>query len=1084
MRVFISSTPEELAPYRAAAGEVVRELDMDLLLRDPDGLPGFKPVGACVHQVAAAEVVLAIVGHRRGAAPAPEHGGDGFHPWSWWETRAGFERGLGVEVLMAADSWRPELREDDANARAVMRDFRGELGRLATLFDDDPDDGFRELVRRRLLARQAAHQPAPASGGPASDTAASAATASAATELPLRRWPPPKLPARPYPVLLPYTHPDLLAGRDRELTRLRQLLARPVPILGLHAPSGTGKTSLLDGGLVPGLRADGRPVAFDRHPCEPGVARRLLGDLLEAAADTDIDDDQPHAFVDRLGALPTPPILILDQFEDLLRRADAGRARAVVGTLLAASVQRQAGLQGPPCRWLLAYRQEFHGEVFQWLSDVLRDARKEGGVSESLPHDLSSADRFHAWPLAPLGTPAPGSDDPLDAAAGTFQAAIEKPLQLTSAAGAPLYPWRFAEGSAARLARAFGEARDAQPNAPLAPELQVVLAHLLEASWKTDGDGLRLVEVPDDPGELIDRALEEHLRRSLDVAFPAGMKTKAKIADARTGRTRALLALRELADAQGRRDEGRSIAALARAIGDDGQDVLEKLATPQTRLVLLELHGEGQVYVLSHDRLAEVIVRLVDDEGAYVGLGVDAELLGLRRFVALQRELFTAGEVEQSTEVPKDQFSGIDRHADALLWDDEGRRWWAACRQRCRLDRRRKVIRRGIAAAVFVLLTLLVGTWTDWYFKRQALLETIVEGEPEAAFEALARLTAESDVKTEELLARVRQREKPFDILERGLGGVEEDRGPALVRVAELLLPLVAEEPDGRTPKDAVRIASTVWALDFFAAPDPVLREQAIALRDEILGPLRKIHPPPPHPAPGSPAADDPHWADIPAGTFWMGAGPDDGRDDPSMQREKPRHQVTLSAFRMMTHEVTNAEYRRLFRDHEGDDDLPAGGVTWYEAYTYAAWLGGRLPTESEWEYAARAGCAHAYCHRDGSEATLDEVAWCEGNAVDPETGEPSVKPVMQLEPNPWGLWDVYGNVWEWNATWYGAYTEALERDPPGPTDNSIGYRTIRGGAAFTRQESVLASGRDDMPPDTPTRQDGLRVVIAESEER
>ncbi len=903
---------------------------------------------------------------------------------------------------------------------------------------------------------------------------------------------------------MPYTHPDLMAGRERELEELRRLLTRPLPIVGLYGPSGAGKSSLLAGALIPTLRAEGLPVAFDRHPCEAGIAGRLLGDLL-VPGEPDIADDNPRGFVDQLliarKLAGEAPLLVLDQFEDLFHATAPRRARAVLGALMAASVQRLPGLDGPPCRWLLAYRQEFHGDVFLWLGDVLRDAHAEGlAVAEALPHDLSGPARFDSWPLPPLGAPAPGlrhraseatqvppEGDKWDVSPeedewSAFLAAIEKPLELTTSDGEKRYPWRFAEGSAARLARAFGEARAARRNAPLTPELQVVLAHLLETSWKADDDGVRRVEVPDDPAELIDRALEEHLRRSLDIAFPAGRVSPpdpprgGRTTKVKLRRTRALLALRELADARGRRDEGRPVAALARAIGHDGSDVLEKLATAQTRLVLLERHGDQQVYVLAHDRLAEAIVRLVDDEGAYAGLGVDAELLGLRRFVALQRELFTSGEVEQSTEVPQDRFSGIERHADALLWDDEGCRWWQACRERRRLDRRRRVVRRGIVAAAFVLLVLLVGSWTDRYFKRQALLETIAEGGPEAAFEALARLTAESDDNVEELSARVREREKPFDVLERGLGGVDEPRrGPALLRVAELLLPLVEEEPE-----DPVRIASTVWALDFFATPEPALRDQTIVLRDEVLRPLRRKHPPPPEPAAGRPDPDDPHWADIPAGIFWMGAGPDEGRDAPDMQDEYPRHQVTLSAFRMMTHEVTNAEYRRLFPDHEGEDDLPAVRMTWYEAYTYAAWLGGRLPTESEWEYVARAGCGHAYCKRDGSRATLDEVAWWVGNAADLETGEPSVKPVMQLEPNPWRLWDVYGNVREWTATWVGAYPDALERDPPGPTDTSLDFRTIRGGCVSKAKESVIASGRGVAAPDTRSICAGLRVAIAE----
>ncbi len=228
---------------------------------------------------------------------------------------------------------------------------------------------------------------------------------------------------------------------------LRQLLAQPVPILGLHAPSGTGKSSFLYAGLVQGLRAEGRPVAFDRHPCEPGIVRRLLGDLLDDDR-AEVADDDPHAFVDRLGDVlrlaEKPAVLVLDQFEDLLRFDDAVGARAVLGMLLAASVQRQPGLSDPPCRWLLAYRQEFHGKVFQWLSDVLRDGRAASAVAVSLPHDLSGCERFHAWPLLPLGTPAPGTDDRVTAAARVFQEAIERPLKLTSGDGEPLYPWRFA----------------------------------------------------------------------------------------------------------------------------------------------------------------------------------------------------------------------------------------------------------------------------------------------------------------------------------------------------------------------------------------------------------------------------------------------------------------------------------------------------------------------------------------------------------------------------------------------------------------------------------------------------------------
>ena len=161
-------------------------------------------------------------------------------------------------------------------------------------------------------------------------------------------------------MLLPYTHPDLMAGRDEELEVLRVHLRMPVPILGLGAPSGTGKSSLLLGGLVPTLHAEGYPVALVRHPREPGVAGRLLGDLLDGIQDNVADDDY-RAFVRRLTEVERlagqAPLLVLDQFEDVLR-PEATAARARLGVLLAATAQRRPGIDEPLCRWLLAYRNE------------------------------------------------------------------------------------------------------------------------------------------------------------------------------------------------------------------------------------------------------------------------------------------------------------------------------------------------------------------------------------------------------------------------------------------------------------------------------------------------------------------------------------------------------------------------------------------------------------------------------------------------------------------------------------------------------------------------------------------------------
>ncbi len=1123
MRVYISSTSDDLEPYRTVAREVAREIGREPVVRDPTARRGLSRVEACGRQVAAADLLLAIVGWRQGEVPGPELGGDGARSWTEWEVKSAFDRGLPVAVLMAGDSSPESSREADSVARSTVRDFRGELDRLAVRFDAEPAKsdgsrsfrGFHELVRRQLEEARLDGRQAPA-------------RSESIPGLRLRQWPVPELPARPYPLLLPYTHPELMAGRERELAELRQLLTLPVPIIGLYAASGAGKSSLLAAGLVSGLHAEGRPVAFDRHPCEAGLADRLIRDLLAADDDSilEISDDDvatsgPAAFLDRMLAArhlaavapcrlraSGAPVLVLDQFEDLLRRSGARRARAVVGLLLAASVQRHPGHDGPTCRWLLTYRQEFHGRVCQWLVDVLRDARAEGfTAASSLPHDLSAPERFCGWPLPPLGTPVPGSTDRAGEAARVFQAVIEKPLDLTTPDGARRspkggqtqgspgggqtehYPWVFAGDGAARLARAFGAARVARPTAPLTPELQVVLAHLLEVAGEPIGSEPAVVAVPGEPGELIDQALEQHLRRALDAAFPAAGPTRrpgaAPADDARIARTRALLALRELADARGRREEGLPVESLARAIGagDDaaeGRQVLERLATPETRLVVLEQRAGGWWYVLSHDRMAELLVRLVDDaEGVYAGFGVDAELLGLRRFVKLKSELFAAGEVAEATDVPPGHFSGIEEHTTALLWGEDSERWWQACRARRRAERRRTALRRAVAAMVVTAMAFAVWRWTDRRARRAALFEEVASGEPEVAFAAADRLQVEWQTEAAELRVTLRRREQALDLLERGIGGVavEDGRRQAVLRLAELALPLIVLD----APEDPVRIASLVWALDFFAPRGERTRQ----LRDLALEPLRRRHPPPPFPETGVPPEGDkwgtPGWADIPGGTFLMGSGPGEGRDDRNMLDERPRHEVTLSAFRMGIHEVTNAEFRRLYPRHaEGQDDrLPAVRMTWYQAYTYAAWLGGRLPTEAEAEYTRRAGCDFAYCKRDGSEASLDQVAWWLGNATNPETGDPAPRPVGQLEPNPWGLFDVYGNVDELCADWYGPYRAEDQVDPPGPTSSITDYRIARGGT-FSRSsaEWVAASARGALGIASAGRAIGLRVVL------
>jgi len=465
--------------------------------------------------------------------------------------------------------------------------------------------------------------------------------------------------------------------------------------------------------------------------------------------------------------------------------------------------------------------------------------------------------------------------------------------------------------------------------------------------------------------------------------------------------------------------------------------------------------------------MAEVVVRMVEREGQHGKLLVDAELLALRRFVALKTALHASRE-ETATRISRRQARTIAAHAEALLWEDDRRAWWTACRRRRRADLRRTTALTTAALVFLVFLTW--GTWS-WVRERQqhqALLDQVAWGESDVALRALDQLTRELETSGDELLARLRGRQVPMDVLERGLEGIpEEDRSTVVLRTVEIALPWVAENPE-----DPVLIANLIWALDYGPGRDPSSAAEAQALRDRVLEPLRKLRPPPPI------APDDPDWIEVPAGTFLMGSPEGEGGDN-----EHPRHEVTVSAFQILRHEVTNAEYRLLVPDHKGEDELPVADVSWYQAYTWAGWLGGRLPTEAEWEYAARAGCPYACCARDGREATVDDVAWSLRNSRDPTTGEPAPSPVMRLEPNPWGLYDMLGNLWEWTTDWYAEYPAGPlpagpQHDPWGPAAPSAGRRVLRGGSFGASAVRARVASRGGLPPGGVFGVRGFRVLL------
>jgi sulfatase modifying factor 1 len=209
-----------------------------------------------------------------------------------------------------------------------------------------------------------------------------------------------------------------------------------------------------------------------------------------------------------------------------------------------------------------------------------------------------------------------------------------------------------------------------------------------------------------------------------------------------------------------------------------------------------------------------------------------------------------------------------------------------------------------------------------------------------------------------------------------------------------------------------------------------------------------------------APPAERPGMAYIPAGEFLMGSRADDPIVYPwEAPHEQPQHPVKVDAFYIDTHEVTNAAYERFKPDHKRDgfsscDDCPVARVDWSEAQAYCAAQKPpkRLPTEAEWEKAAKGGT-------DSAPTPFEDYAWFSKNSIK------NTQPVGSKKPNGYGLYDMLGNVREWTADWYGPdyYASRVHDNPKGPAEGQ--RRVERGGAFFLPARGVTATIRYNHPP-------------------
>ncbi len=233
----------------------------------------------------------------------------------------------------------------------------------------------------------------------------------------------------------------------------------------------------------------------------------------------------------------------------------------------------------------------------------------------------------------------------------------------------------------------------------------------------------------------------------------------------------------------------------------------------------------------------------------------------------------------------------------------------------------------------------------------------------------------------------------------------------------------------------------------------------------------------------GPPAVSETPMAMIPEGEFIMGF---DGTQ--ALEDERPAHKPWLDAFSMDLHEVTTAQYAVFLDaakrpapwqwetvDLSLHGNRPVIGVDWFDADAYCRWKGKRLPTEAEWEKAARGTDGRLYPW--GSQVPGKESA---NYALGARFSYSLVlMPVRSYEAgkSPFGLYDMAGNVYEWVHDWYGAnyYEVSAARNPKGPEQGQ--FKVLRGGSWSDLAKYLLTYGRFKLPPETRNSYTGFRCA-------
>ena len=214
----------------------------------------------------------------------------------------------------------------------------------------------------------------------------------------------------------------------------------------------------------------------------------------------------------------------------------------------------------------------------------------------------------------------------------------------------------------------------------------------------------------------------------------------------------------------------------------------------------------------------------------------------------------------------------------------------------------------------------------------------------------------------------------------------------------------------------------------------------------------------------------------VEGGTFDMGATSEQGSDADS--DEYPVHSVTLSGYYIGKCEVTQELWEAVMGSnpsHFKGAQKPVESVSWYDCQEFVSRLNRltgrtfRLPTEAEWEYAARGGNKSLHYKYSGS-GNIGKVAWYTENSGN------STHAVGTKTANELGIYDMSGNVWEWCSDWYGSYSAGAQTNPQGPSSGS--RRVLRGGSWYRSARNCRVSDRGSIDPSFSSIHYGLRLVL------